>query len=202
MPGPEFGRWSCHGSQRAWMTHWWPSTSASRHSSQSTLESGAGPNKLFDGGSNCSTPLWHWGRNFGFCDLLSKHRHAWCVKGGSHHGLHWRILTLRCAQWLANCTHSHSSLLWLFWYWGEDHDRDQEVARRVKGLNSAKWTHWQRARSFRRCWRMARGNAPTTIQAIGMLEPQHVTCCGWVSQQLVSWAARPDGCSLCPMLQI
>mgnify|MGYP007105109511 CR=1 FL=1 len=31
------------------MTHWWPSTSASRHSSQSTLESGAGPNKLFDG---------------------------------------------------------------------------------------------------------------------------------------------------------
>ena len=37
------------------MTHWWPSTSASRHSSQSTLESGAGPNKLFDGGSNCST---------------------------------------------------------------------------------------------------------------------------------------------------
>jgi hypothetical protein len=61
MPGPEFGRWSCHGSQRAWMTHWWPSTSASRHSSQSTLESGAGPNKLFDGGSNCSTPLWHWG---------------------------------------------------------------------------------------------------------------------------------------------
>ena len=89
------------------------------------------------------------GRNFGFCDLLSKHRHARCVKGGSHHGLHWRILTLRCAQWLANCTHSHSSLLWLFWYWGEDHDRDQEVARRVKGLNSAKWTHWQRARSFR-----------------------------------------------------
>ena len=31
------------------MTHWWPSTSVSRHPSQSTLESGAGPNKLFDG---------------------------------------------------------------------------------------------------------------------------------------------------------
>lgn len=28
------------------------------------------------------------GRNFGFCDLLSKHRYARCVKGGSHHGLH------------------------------------------------------------------------------------------------------------------
>ena len=70
------------------MTHWWPSTSASRHSSQSTLESGAGPNKLFDGEATAQPLSDIGGRNFGFCDLLSKHRYARCVKGGSHHGLH------------------------------------------------------------------------------------------------------------------